>query len=122
MKNRLIFWLAFYLFALPVAAQAAVAGSTRQDRLSISGQRIVTGTIEKIANNKITVKTDEGKPHDFTITPSDQADYINQGFRRGDRVILSYNRQNQLIGVYKIIEGIPYNKDLWLTGSTQVKY
>lgn len=118
MKNRLVFWVALYLLAFSVTAQAAVENPNRQEH----GQRIVTGTIEKLANNKITIKTDEGKAHDFTISSSEQVEYANKGLRRGDRVILSYSRQHRIIGVNKIIEGIPYNKDLWLVGSTQIKF
>jgi hypothetical protein len=117
MKNKLGFWLAIYFLTFPVMAQATVGGYSRQDQLNSPGQRIVTGTIEKIANNKITVKTDEGRTHDFTIAPAEQSDYMNIGFVRGDRVILSYNHRNQIMGLNKIIEGVPYNKNLWLTGN-----
>jgi hypothetical protein len=115
---RLSFWLAFCIFAFPAAVQA-LGDSNRQGQLTNPGQRIVTGTVESVSSDRITVKTDEGKTHIFTVSGIERSDYATKGLQSRDRIILSFDRKDRLIGIDKIDEGIPYNKDLWLIGNTR---
>ena len=118
MKRRLGILFALYLFSSPMMAQAVGdSGGYGQ----FNSQRILTGSVERILNHKISVKTDEGKTNTFSIAPSEESDYVNKDLQRGDRIILSYDHWNRLISIDKIDEGVPYNKDLWLLGNTRIR-
>ena len=109
MKNVLWFWLVLCILIFPLSA-GAVGNSGKKsgprepydESYNDPGQRIVTGTIDQITNSKISVKTDGGRTRVFTIDPSEQSDYVNRGLKKGDRISLSYNHQNQIIGVDKV--------------------
>jgi hypothetical protein len=118
MKGRLAILFTLCLFSFPATVRAVGDfGGHGQ----FNSQRILTGTVEGVLNNKISVKTDEGKTSIFTIAPSEKSNYADKDLQRGDRIILSYDHWNRLISIDKIDDGVPYNKDLWLIGNTRIR-
>jgi len=108
MKNKLWFCLALFIFTFTMIAQAAAdsADSKSQqspsDQLENPGQQSIKGTIDTITKDEISLKTDEGQTRNFIITPIEQKEIMLKGLKPGDRILLSFNRENQIIIVEKI--------------------
>src|SRR6185436_8424157 len=99
MKKMPALLLVFFTFIFTVPAHAAT------DPLENPAQQKVIGTIEKITGDGISIKTDQGQTRDFIIAPVNQKEITTKGLKPGDRVLLSFNQENQVTEI-KLDEGI----------------
>jgi hypothetical protein len=98
MKKRLWFLSVLCGLILTMTAQAAT------DPLQNPAQQRIKGTIDKITGDVISVKTDQGQTRDFTIAPVNQKEITVKGLKPGDRILLSFNQENQVTEI-KLDEG-----------------
>ena len=101
--NKLFFWLAFCLFTFAMA----IAYGEPAGRSQIEGQaqQSVMGTIDKITEDTISVKTDEGKTHKFSINRDEKEGIKSKGLMQGDRIVLTVDQKNQVVEVNKLDQG-----------------
>ena len=96
MKSTLWFWLVISFVTLSMTTAFAAENPTLQRSPSRSQQ---SGTIEKVTNDKVTLKTDDGKTHSFTINEAQREEI--KSLRQGDRIEFTLNQQNQIVGFNK---------------------
>ena len=87
-----------------IKLQQSPSGSqdAQQDQLENPGQQSVKGTIDTITKDKISLKTDEGEARNFTINPIEQREFMLKGLKPGDRILVSFNQEDQIVVVEKI--------------------
>ena len=95
MKNTLWFWLALGFITLSMTTAFAAEDPTQ--RSMSRGQQ--SSTIDKVAGDKVTLKTDDGKTHSFTINEAQREEI--KSLRQGDRIDFTLNQQNQIVGFNK---------------------
>ena len=102
MKHRLSFLVAVGLLVFGIHSAYAIEDTSSSARSSSrDSQQSAMGTIEKITNDKITLRTEDGKTRSFTINQAQRDEIKSQSLREGDRIDLSLNKQNQVVSVNK---------------------
>jgi len=95
MKSTLWFWFALGFITLSMTT--AFAADDPSQRSMSRGQQ--SGTIDKVTGDKVTLKTDDGKTHSFTINEAQREEI--KGLKQGDHIDFTLNQQNQIVGFNK---------------------
>jgi len=95
------------ILILAMMAQLFYAGQVMADDEPASGHREVSGTIEKVENDLISVKTNEGTTRSFTVKEGKREEI--RSFKPGDKVVLEMDEGNQIVDIHRegaiIVEG-----------------
>jgi len=106
MKTNLWIWLALWFLTLSVifavSAEDQMPKNSQQNKAK--SERSIMGTINKITNDKITLKTDDGKTRNFSIKQAQRREIKSKDLKKGDRIDLMINQQNLIVGVNKLDE------------------
>ena len=100
-KVRRVLWLAFSVF-LTVYAGNLWAEESGKSSLE-KGHREVTGTVQTINENSVTLKTDEGALRNFSILESRREGL--RDLKVGDRILLKVDDENQIIAINRSGKG-----------------
>lgn len=94
MKKRLLKGI----FISAMIAQVFFAGQLFAADEPAKGHREVTGTIEKIQGNLISVKTQEGSTRNFTLNEGKREGF--EALKPGDKVVLEMDEGNQIVDIH----------------------
>src|SRR5262245_41287599 len=76
------------------------------DPNSSMGQgQAVSGTLEKISDGSLTLKTAAGDTKDYTIKSEKKSQIQSIGLKKGDRVVAQLDAQNQVVDVTRMGTG-----------------
>lgn len=84
---------------LAMVAQLFYAGQAMADDEPSSGHREVSGTIEKVESDLISVKTEEGTTRTFTIREGKREEV--RSLKPGDKVLLEMDEGNQIVDIHR---------------------
>ncbi len=87
------------LLVLAMIAQVFYAGQAMADDDPSSGHREVSGTIEKVESDLISVKTTEGTTRSFTVNEGKREEI--RSFKPGDKVVLEMDEGNQIVDIHR---------------------
>lgn len=87
------------LLVLAMIAQVFYAGQVMADDDPASGHREVSGTIEKVESDLISVKTTEGTTRSFTVNEGKREEI--RSFKPGDKVVLEMDEGNQIVDIHR---------------------
>lgn len=87
------------ILILAMIAQVFYAGHVMADDDPSSGHREVSGTIEKVESDLISVKTNEGTTRSFTVKEGKREEI--RSFKPGDKVVLEMDEGNQIVDIHR---------------------
>lgn len=87
------------MLMLAMVAQFFYAGHVIAADEPSEGHREVSGTIEKVESDLISVKTEEGTTRTFTVTEGKRENA--RSFKPGDKVVLEMDEGNQIVDIHR---------------------
>jgi hypothetical protein len=69
------------------------------------GQQTVLGTVDKVSDGSLTLKTMDGLTKDYTIKSEKKSEIKGIGLKKGDRVVAQVDAQNQIVNVTREVTG-----------------
>jgi hypothetical protein len=70
-----------------------------------AGQQAVSGTLEKISDGTLSLKTTDGQTKDYTIKNDKKSQIQSIGLKKGDRVVAQLDAQNEVVDVTRMGTG-----------------
>jgi len=109
--NKKVLWfgcasfLAVILSTLP--AISAEPSRTKPDQNTESGspaldQQALAGTLEKVTDDTISLKTSDGNVKIFDISMEKKSQIKNMGLKNGDSAVVTLNQNKQIVAVTKL--------------------
>jgi hypothetical protein len=103
----LAFGLLFLLLSVGAVKAAENPSTDPNPQIGSQGQQAITGTVESIADNNLSVKTADGETKLFSIKTEKKSQIQSLGLKKGDRITAQVDQQNQVIEVTKSGSAVP---------------
>ena len=72
---------------------------------STLSQTAISGTLERVSDNSLSLKTTDGETKDYTIKSEKMSQIKSIGLKKGDRVVAQVDAQNQVVEVTRMGTG-----------------
>jgi hypothetical protein len=105
MKNRRWFIVVILIMIVVFSGLYLANGRPQESRVrQLIYEQTVNGTVEKVSDHRVSIKTDAGKTQTFSIDPSKQSKFTTKDLAHGDRIVLSFNPDKQVTNLNKLKE------------------